>query len=455
MTGRPFFADENIFIEISDNSLKISGRQNDLELPLERGENGLLTDACKERLTNAVQLLVNKNRWMPRPRAWVALGARGLSLRRLTVPGGDRESTQRVLRLQIESEFPLPPEQLAWGWQRISLTNGQQDVLVAAARKEIVEAWANLFAQWGLAPIFTVAALARSAANPPPVNACAILNLGTKSAEYLVWRDGGPESIRVLPWGTEQSEWPAFTGNPSKVIYLTGEGARKPEVPERVKKYLASTDPLAILSEATAIDSLKKLSADSGTPPLILQFGENRMAASGGDAWKWAAAAMLLLAVLAGWPYAEAIVLKPRLAKKIAAIESERGRLPAIDQELDFLEYLKRSQPPYLDVIYLLSKIAPQGTAFDSINMTKRGELSLHGTMPNAQMVADFRSNMIQSAWFSSVVMEEQTPGQNRQITVRMTAQVKPVDARKPLVIELLPENPKHETNSPVPSHPK
>jgi hypothetical protein len=86
--------------------------------------------------------------------------------------------------------------------------------------------------------------------------------------------------------------------------------------------------------------------------------------------------------------------------------------------------------------------------------MTRRGEFSVRGKLQNAQQVTEFRSNLIQSAWFSSVVVEEQTPTPDRQVTVRMTAQVKPVDARKPLAVDL--PAPKHEqaTNSAKESKP-
>jgi hypothetical protein len=98
--------------------------------------------------------------------------------------------------------------------------------------------------------------------------------------------------------------------------------------------------------------------------------------------------------------------------------------------------------------VYLIAKVAPPGTTFESLAMTRRGDLSVRGNLGNAQQVTEFRSNLIQSAWFSSVVVEEQTPTPNRQVTVRMIAKVKSIDGRKPLVVDVAPPKPERATNS-------
>ena len=103
-------------------------------------------------------------------------------------------------------------------------------------------------------------------------------------------------------------------------------------------------------------------------------------------------------------------------------------------------QYLKDNQPPYLETIFLIAKSAPPGTSFESVSLGRRGELSLRGNLANAQQVTEFRSKLIEAGWFSSVVVEEQTPMPNRQVTVRMTAQLKAADSRKPL-----PEEPAHK----------
>jgi hypothetical protein len=66
--------------------------------------------------------------------------------------------------------------------------------------------------------------------------------------------------------------------------------------------------------------------------------------------------------------------------------------------------------------------------------MSHQGDLSLRGTMQNSQQVTDLRSKLNESGLFSSVVVDEQNPTPDRQrLTVRITAQWKPVASRKPL----------------------
>lgn len=412
--NRPdFLTQPGLFIEIGAESWQVCSGNETVAIPVERLEADL-------------KKFVNKGGWRPRRVAWVAIGARGVSLRRLVLPPAGKDEFQRLLRLQIESEFPLPPDELAWGWQALGRNPARQEVLVAAVKKEVLEPCSQILAACGITPIFTVAALARTILCPPPLPSCVILNVGAKESELLIFQDGAPASIRLLSWGSERKEPfdPKFAGGN---IYLTGPGARQ-----------AGNYP--VLEGGNTIAGLKKLAALGGLP-LVLQSGEARAATATVSTWKWAVAAACLLAAYLGFPYAEAMVFKPHLVKKLAAIEADRARLPAIDQELEFLENLKRAQPPYLDTIYLVAKYAPPQTSFESLTMTRKGEFSVRGKLQNAQQVADFRSNLIQSAWFSSVVVEEQTPSPDRKVTVRMTAQVKPVDSRKPLVVE---------TNSPA-----
>jgi len=446
-----FLNSPGLFIEVGQTSWQVLNGDAFMEFPVERLENGRLTEPCRERLVAGLKNFLNKEGWRPRRRAFIALGARGVSLRRLTLPPAPKEEFQRLLRLQIESEFPLSPDELAWGWQLLGEKSGRQEVLVAAVKREATEACSQILCACGISPLFTLAALARNALCPPPLPSCAVLHIGPAESELLLFQDGAPASIRLVSWGSRSDgPFPAGFLNPEFIraqLYLTGRDARLAECP-----VLESGNNN---ERSATFAGLKKWTANgSGTPPLILQSDESRGATAGAASWKWAAAAGLLLLALLCFPWVEALLLKPHLVKKLAAIQVDRERLPTIDRELEFLQFIKRSQPPYLDTMYLIAKVAPSGTSFETVAMSRRGDLSLRGKLQNAQQVTDFRSNLIQSAWFSSVVVEEQTPTPDRQVSVRMTAQVKPIDARKALVVDVPPSKPEHATNSAKESKP-
>src|SRR5213075_2783405 len=102
------------------------------------------------------------------------------------------------------------------------------------------------------------------------------------------------------------------------------------------------------------------------------------------------------------------------------------------DRELRFLQYLKDNQPPYLDALATVANAVQPGTRFDSVSMNRRGDLALRGFMRDSQQVVDFRTKLIKSGFFSTVVVEEQNPTPDRQkVILRISAQWKTTPGRE------------------------
>ena len=96
-----------------------------------------------------------------------------------------------------------------------------------------------------------------------------------------------------------------------------------------------------------------------------------------------------------------------------------------------------------MDTISTLASAAPSGVRIDSFSMSRRGDLSVRATMRESQQVVDLRSKLIESGFFSTVVVEEQTPTPDRQkMIVRLSAQLKPVNERKALANDPAPAKP-------------
>jgi hypothetical protein len=461
MKQRAFMNAPAVYLEINQDFLRALKGDATLELPLERAENGRLTGACKERLASGLKAFLNKKSWQSHIRAVCAIGANGVSLRRLTLPIASGDELHRLLLMQIESEFPLPPNELAWGYRPIAAHAsaagpGRQEILVAAVKKEALEEYSDLLFKCGMNPVFTLAALARSALCPDPAGTYAMLELGRRRSEFVLFEMGVPGQVRIFPWGEEVTKDDASLDAMARAIaamwsgrtlFITGEPGYRRDLPAQLaRRLLPGADCVRL--EATpggggsaAILGLKKSAGQNGgLAPLMLQVQPRQ--ADGAFNWteaafrKWAATAVILLCAALLLPYAEAVLLKPFLIKKLAAIQSQAQRLPVIDSELDFLQYLRQNQPPYLDALYLFAKSAPQGSRFDTVSMTRRGEISLHGSMPNFQQLADFRAKLIESGFFSAVTVEEQTPSPDRQkVNVRISAQWAPGDARAALSI--------------------
>jgi hypothetical protein len=456
-----------LYLEIGQGALRVLKGESGLEIPLERLENGRLTEPCKERVAAALRNFLKRPAWQPRLRALCAINARGVSLRQITLPVASGDELRRLLLLQIESEFPMAPEELVWGYRQletkaqvVSGTGGRQTLLVAAVKKEVLEQYSGLLTSCGISAVFTLAALARGFLCSPLHGSYAMLDIGRSQAELTIFENNAAVSVRVLQWGAEHFSEPGTSGqfidslvtalrNNRNVrkVYLTGEGVRDAAAARRMAgalEVLADCErietPSGVGHSATMAGLKKAVERDGGASLLTMQAKE-AVAGRGGmqpAMAKWIARAAALLVLVLVFPYLEALIMKPRLARKISDLENSRDRLTTIDREWSFLQYLKKNQPPYLDAVYLMANAAAKGARFDSISMNRRGDVSFKGTMQNSQQVADFRAKLINSGFYSNVVVEEQTPPPQpfeQKVTLRISAQWKSEAAREALTL--------------------
>lgn len=494
MKALNFLSPSPVLVEFGQSSLKVLDGGASLELALERDTSGRLTAPCKEKLVEELRRFLDSPSWLPPRRALCAIGARGVTLRRLALPLARADAIESVLALQIEKEFPLPPHELAWGYQPIhpdpdwtaaqSSQNGCQ-ALVTALKRDTVEEYSDVLSRSGLAPVFTLGALARSAVRPPPATPFAILDIGRHHSELIAFEGGGPSAVRILPWGGENitraieeimgvprdvAEQYKLAAGPAartsseierKVLcavraeidslveamrknwsggklVVCGKTARLrefvPELERRLGIPCDSAEQPGDAAPSAAIAGLKAWSErNGGFAPLILQVrgAKERRAAASPAQKQWAALAMLLGAVLVAALYAEPIIRRAQLNKRLAEVKAFREQLPTLERELAFLQFLGSNQPPYLDAMLVLAKAAGPGIRINSLSMNRRGELSLRAAM-TAPQATDFRTKLIDSGFFANVVLDELTPNpQDRQrVTVRISAVWKPAGAR-------------------------
>jgi hypothetical protein len=479
---RAFITPAPVYIEMGVDTFRALQENNALELPIERLNNGRLSESCRENLAVCLKTFLKREKWQLPARAICAIAGSGLSLRRLVLPPAPKTEWQRLLLLQIETEFPLSPDELAWGCLLLSELPAdglrvRQEYLVAAVRKEILEDYAGALSNCGIRPVFTLAALARSRFCPLPTEPCSILDLDRRHSEWIAFENNLPAVLRIFPWGTENFTAPdqapdaAFESIHSQVgrtLFLTGAGDHHELVADLARKLGASVVCRRIEDgqepgRSAGILGLKQwVKANGGVPPLTLRIKPKPARGIAGKLeWsdpllrKRVAVAGVLLIVLLLLPYAQALLLKPYVAHKVDMVESQKGRLSTIDRELSFLQHLRESSPPYLDALYLFATAAPPGTRLDSVTMNRHGDVSLSGSFGSFQRVVEFRTKLIQSGFFSNVSVDEQVPVQNQQkLNVRITAQWKPLQARETLSIGPTAAEIAQATNSPALSKP-
>jgi hypothetical protein len=440
-----------LYFEIGQDLLKAVRENDGLELPLERRPDGRLTAACKEKVVTGLKIFLKAKIWQTRATAFCAIGSRGVSLRRLALPAGTKEEFHRRLLLQIEAEFPLPPGELAWGYQLLgrlppaNVTVTKQELLVAAVKREVVADYHEIFRACGTEPVFTLAALMRSKLCTQATDSFTMLDIGNNQSELTGFEKGVPTNSRIIFSGSENISDDAKFDALAQAIRTSSNGTKlflfgnkiSTEPAARLAKSLGNDWQCERLEAAggagrsAAISGLQKF-VEQGTEPSLIIRLEHASGAVASlatlDLKKWGLRAGVLVAVLLLLPYAEALLLKSHLTKKVAAFKTEAARLTIIDRELDFLRYLKQSQPPYLDALYIFSKAAPRGTRFDALSLNSHGEISLRAAFRDGQQVADFRSKLIDSGFFANVTIEEQAPSPDRQkVNVRISAQENPV----------------------------
>ncbi len=274
-----------------------------------------------------------------------------------------------------------------------------------------------------------------------------MLDISPGSAEVIVFENGAPAFIRAFPGdgsdeaaAREAAEFLSRPGSavPGERLLLSGKAGPARQLVEKRFANVSALDVSDGGNRSAAILGLRKAVEQEGgnllcfrskSPPAgsDLNFGAVR---------KWVAAAAGLAVCLVLLPYAQAIVLKPLLARKLSALKAQSGKLAVIDEEMDFLQSFKQSQPPYLDALFLCAKAAPQGARFDSVTMNRRGELAMRGSMKTAAQVSEFRSKLIDSGFFSSVSVEDQSPTPDRQkVNVRIAAQWRSPEDRASLAV--------------------
>ena len=492
-----------IFVEIRPASFHAWTRLNGVDLRLERGSDGRLTAATCASATAALKGLVAGGGWLSRPRICCAIPSRGLLLRPISLPATAPGEVTRLLELKIEGEFPLPPDALAWGWLPLAaftsaastLSPARQEVLVAAVKKEVIDEYHLIVGAVDPDPIYTVAALARTALVPVGQRAYSVLDVGPTQSELTVVEDGVPPTVQLLPWGekyfleglaTRMGQSPeeaaktlatlstrpgsaadaalgvalkemveALAGRvPAEALARPVWISGPPAVAQALVQGWTGTHPAHVLpvpaqpGQTAAILGLdQSLSPRAGRDPLpILALRIKQMGAPGQTAGNFpvrqvALAAGLLLGVLL-FPYIEALIFQPRLARRLAALKASQTNFVTIDRELSFLRYLELNQAPQLDAAFVIAQAAPPGARMNTLSLNRQGDLSLSGFIPNLAQIGEFRLKLINTGFFSTIVVEDQSPTPDRQrINFRLTGRWKSAPEREALTLgPALPE---------------
>lgn len=477
-------------LEIAQHTAHLLDGEEGWELPIRRSENLRLTEDSRQQLVERLTQWAREHHWPAGRSIWCPVSGRGVSLRKLTFPGTARQNLDSVLALQIESQFPVSPSELAWGYVLVSSPStaseaekNEQTALVGAVKPDLLEDSRSICEAAGMPPRFVLAGLARSALCADRSGAFSILSLEPSGCELISLSNGTPEGIRTLRWGsavvverlaaqlgltTEEAltvyRSPLIDRPKQEVLrqilqtlvtqlaqqiqaswvgerlYLCGSLPGTQEFDEQLAKALRPglrTERLPV-NIGPGFTAANQGARDwqlrfPRSEPLCLQKREDQPAPAPRESasFRWGLLAAVLLICLLSLRYVEPLLGKPRLARKIEEVEAQKALLPKLDQELTFLQYLQRNQPPMLEAITTIAESTAPGLRLDSLTLNRRGEVSLRGMLPTGEEATGLRLKMVESGFFSSVVLEEQSPTPDRdRVIIRISAQWKSPEER-------------------------
>lgn len=471
--SNPFAASPG-FAELQDDTLQVHRDGSTLTFPWPFDASRPPDPSHLQALVKALQPLATRKPWQPRPLLWCALPIRGVALRHLPIPAQAGPERHRLLQLQIEAALPLPPDQLIWNTLESptpsspSLPNPLESVNIVALRRSAIEPLARALADAGFVPVFTLACLVRDPTQLPAFSGTR-LDVGPRAIERSDWINGSLDRIRWIP--SDASSWFANPSPSGLIEWSEPLADQLRESPPSLPLSLSAPPPLDTTDQllsvsagfppelnpdrirlrpqpspsatqlSPAILGLRSLMSSPGaSPPLRLTLDDSpvqepatRPTSSSSRTWLLRVA-VLALALLA-FPYAEAFITRPLLRKRLAALQLDRDRLGEIDRRLEFVQHIADNQPPYFDATFVIANAAPQGTRIDSLSMNRRGEVTFSGAVQSPQQVGNLRTQLIDSKFFSRVVVEEQTQPQpgNPRTTFRLTAQWKAAADRESL----------------------
>lgn len=456
------FASSIVDAGLRDGTLTLVAGGLRREIPWPREPLTPPTLESRTALVSALREWVPTSAWRSKPRFRCSLPAQGIVVRTVQVPRAAGPELRRLLRLQVEAAFPMPPSDLAWGTvdpagippSGPSAAKGPlQSFQVAAVRRSALQAISAAVTEAGWVPEFTLSTVVRDTALLAGFTGCRF-DVGLRGTDVSHWENGRlvrlrsstaglseraslaeflTQAVRELPAGSRVS-----VGAALEASALAGLTSHLPD-PGRIElrpavSAEADAAPLATLGDAAPLLRLM-LDEEDATPA----SGSRRripMAAR-----PWLARAAALAATLLLLPYVEALIQRPRLQRQLVGLGKDLGRLAEIDRRLEFLQHIADNQPPYFDATYVVANAAPQGTRIDGFTMNRKGEVSLNGFVPQAQQVGEFRGRLLESRFFSAVVVEEQsTPQPGGRANFRISAQWKPAAEREAL--QLGPEPP-------------
>ena len=345
-------------------------------------------------------------------RATVLLPRRDVTVRQLALPGVADKDLSSAVEFQLEGLHPYPEQDAVSSWARIP---GTSSVLVAIARRSVVERFTNLFSEAGIqAGSFTCSAAAIHSARhlfrPQAAPVIAYQDAGSgveiygESPSHPVFSAlfsvepgrRGPEVTQEIETGTE--EYGAETGAEEDSsgegfdrfglsANLHGELRLGPDVPIQPLREVVGAEPaLAYAAALTAACPGLALSLNL-LPPELRRSSSRAMWIPAGAL---GAAVLLLAGAVAAFPGFENGRYRRSLDAEIARVTPAANRSTTLDRQIEtarrrilLLDEMRGRSKADLDVLGEVTRLLPPPDWANLLEIT-RVQVTIAGEAPQA-----------------------------------------------------------------------
>jgi type IV pilus assembly protein PilM len=221
-----------------------------------------------------------------------AVSGHSVIVKKVSLPAMTREELEEQIKWEAEQYIPFDVNEVNLDFQILDTgTNeGQMDVLLVAAKRDLVDDYVQVIHEAGLVPaIIDVAAFAVENAfeanyQAPADQTVALVNIGAQVVNINVLQGGVPAFTRDVTTGgnqyTEEIQKALSVGfDEAERIKLGGRGAEDSQevVPQEVEHAIRSVSDTVIGEIARSLDFFSATAADSSISKVYLSGGGARI----------------------------------------------------------------------------------------------------------------------------------------------------------------------------------
>ena len=242
-----------------------------------------IVEAIKECLASARIKTTN---------AAVAVSGHAVIVKKISLPSMTREELEESIRWEAEQYIPFDVNEVNLDFQILSSgqTEGQMDVLLVAAKKDLIDDYTHVLTEAGLSPmVMDVAAFAVENAFGANYDSgrdevVALVNIGAQTANINILSGGMPAFTRDISTGGNQfteeiQKALSISFDEAERIKLGGSGAEESQevVPQEVEQAMRTVSDTVIGEITRSLDFFSATSADSRITRIVLAGGGSKV----------------------------------------------------------------------------------------------------------------------------------------------------------------------------------